>query len=71
MPNWCDNTVTITHADKLKLDVIEAGLSNDKNQELFSVIRPNPNGEWQYDWSVENWGSKWEAAVHDWERPRR
>jgi len=68
MPNWCENTVTITHKDKLKLDVIEAGLSNDKTQELFNVIHPNPSGEWEYEWSVNNWGSKWDASIHDWER---
>ena len=68
MPNWCDNTVTITHEDKLKIDVIEAGLSNEKNKELFNVIYPNPSGEWDYEWSVNNWGSKWDAGVHDWDR---
>jgi hypothetical protein len=68
MPNWCDNTVTITHEDKSKIDIIEAGLSNDKNKELFNVIYPNPSGEWDYEWSVNNWGSKWDAGVHDWGR---
>lgn len=68
MPNWCDNTLTITHPDKTKLDAIESVLSNKDDQGLFNHICPNPNGEWQYEWSVENWGTKWEASIHDWER---
>jgi len=66
MPNWCDNSVTIT-ADKEKIDVIEAALNSDSKQ-LFNAIRPNPSGEWQYEWSVNNWGTKWDASVHDWNR---
>ena len=36
--------------------------------EPFNFLRPNPAGEWQYDWSVNNWGTKWEAGIIDWER---
>ena len=68
MPNWCDNTLTITHPDKSKIDAIETGLSDKTNQALFNTILPNPSGEWDYEWSVNNWGTKWEASVHDWER---
>ena len=46
MPNWCDNTLTITHADKSKIDAIETGLSDKTNQALFNTILPNPSGEW-------------------------
>ena len=69
MPNWCDNTLTITHTDKSKLDAIDVVLSNkDSKDGLFNIIRPNPTGEWDYAWSVDNWGSKWDASIHDWER---
>lgn len=68
MPNWCDNTLTITHPDKSKIDAIESTLSDKTNQALFNTILPNPSGEWDYEWSVNNWGTKWEASVHDWER---
>ena len=68
MPNWCDNTLTITHPNKSKLDTIETALSDKTNQALFNTILPNPSGEWDYEWSVNNWGTKWEASVHDWER---
>lgn len=69
MPNWCDNTLTITHSDKSKLDIIDAVLSNkDSKDGLFNTIRPNPSGDWDYGWSVDNWGSKWDAQVHDYDR---
>ena len=27
----------------------------------FSRIIPSPNNEWDYDWCVANWGTKWDA----------
>jgi hypothetical protein len=69
MPNWCDNTVTITHADKSKIDTIEKVLiDKDSEEGLFSAILPNPSGEWEYDWCVNNWGTKWDANSIDWDR---
>jgi len=67
MPNWCDNAVTISHEDKSQIDAIVAGLEKE-DKEFLNVIRPNPAGEWDYGWSVENWGTKWEAGIIDWNR---
>jgi hypothetical protein len=67
MPNWCDNSVTLCHDNRSKIDALEAALSSDK-QEVFQHLRPNPTGEWDYGWSVENWGTKWDISVTDWER---
>jgi len=73
MPNWCDNSLRLSNEDKTKLDVVETELSK-KNEEgryvaaLFEHFRPNPSGEWQYDWSLNNWGTKWDASIIDWER---
>jgi hypothetical protein len=67
MPNWCENTLTLTHEDVGKIDALEAELMSDAPQ-IFNHLRPNPTGEWQYDWSVDNWGTKWDADLQDWDR---
>lgn len=57
MPNWCSNVLKITHEDKQKLrEVAEAY----KAGKLFEYFVPFPNGEWDYDWCVQNWGTKWD-----------
>jgi hypothetical protein len=67
MPNWCANTLTLTHEDASKIDALEAELNRDDGK-FFEFLRPNPSGQWDYGWSVDNWGTKWEAEVNDWER---
>jgi hypothetical protein len=67
MPNWCDNSLTLTHSDKTKLNELEAELNKEGEAELFAHFRPN-GGEWDYNWCIENWGTKWEARITAWER---
>jgi hypothetical protein len=68
MPNWCDNSLTVRHADKTKLDELESELNKGFSEsQLFRHFRPY-EGEWDYGWCIENWGTKWEARVIDWER---
>jgi len=54
MPNWCDNTLEVSHKDpvvmKRFVDAFKAG-------RLCEEFVPNPNGEWSWDFSVENWGT--------------
>lgn len=69
MPNWCDNSVTITHEDKTKIDAIEASLQTEE-QDWFSAVRPRPEADdedW-YGWNVNNWGTKWSPSVHEFNR---
>lgn len=66
MPNWCDNAVTLRHSDKSKIDALNDVL--EQKGEFFNSVRPNPAGEWQYDWSLTNWGTKWEAGIIDFQR---
>ncbi len=67
MPNWCYNSATFHHSDKNVIDAFEAELKKEDAQPL-NYLRPNPAGEWEYDWSVSNWGTKWDISPQDWER---
>ena len=66
MPNWCDNTLTISNADKTKIDALETELQK-KDAEVLKLLRPY-EGEWDYGWCIENWGTKWEGRVIDYHR---
>ena len=65
MPNWCNNVVTINSDDPEQIKRIEAAVNQGK---LFEEFMPFPNGEWDYGWCVENWGTKWDARVIDYFR---
>lgn len=63
MPNWCQNVANISHENISEVEAIVAELKKDEPQ-LFNSLVPNPSGEWEYDWSVSNWGTKWDASVY-------
>lgn len=65
MPNWCNNVVYISHENPEKLEAIKAELDKGDEAQFFNSLVPNPSGEWNYDWSIENWGTKWDASVHE------
>jgi hypothetical protein len=69
MPNWCTNVATINHGDSALIDSIETELKKEK-PELFQMLRPRPpefEEQW-YSWNVDNWGTKWEANIYNYER---
>jgi hypothetical protein len=71
MPNWCSNVATINHGDKEKIDAIENELNKEKDDvALFQILKPRPADQEEnwYSWNCENWGTKWEASVYDFER---
>ena len=68
MPNWCYNTARLTNEDKTKIDALEAELQKQEDCQPLNHLCPNPDGAWDYAWSVNNWGTKWDISPSDWER---
>lgn len=58
MPNWCSNSLTLTHTDPAMIDKAVAGFTEGKLLETFVPYE----GEWDYDWCVANWGTKWDVG---------
>lgn len=58
MPNWCSNSLTLKHDDPAMIDKAVAGFTEGK---LLETLVPY-EGEWDYDWCVANWGTKWDVG---------
>lgn len=58
MPNWCSNSLTLKHDDPAMIDKAVAGFTDGKLLETFVPYE----GEWDYDWCVSNWGTKWDVG---------
>jgi hypothetical protein len=57
MPNWCFNSVCVTHDDPSKIAELAETFDN---RNMCQHFIPFPKGEWEYEFCVNNWGTKWD-----------
>lgn len=62
MPNWCSNNLEVRSDNPELIKKFSLALDTDG---LFQALKPNPTGNWDYAWSVENWGVKWDVTGED------
>ena len=70
MPNWCSNSATLFHELKEKVDALEQELQKGDEARVLNHLVPCPPEEKEnwYMWNVNNWGTKWDATIYDWQR---
>jgi hypothetical protein len=61
MPNWCNNTLNIRHEDPAMIERARKAFIDGRFLEEFV---PFPNGEWDYNWCVNEWGTKWDVGAN-------
>jgi hypothetical protein len=62
MPNWCDNTLEVSHEDPKMIERLTTAF---KDGRLCEEFIPSPDGVWNYDFSANNWGTKWDVGGDD------
>jgi len=61
MPNWCNNSFSITGNTESIRELWEAAqTANDGEFGLLNAIAPI--GEWDYGKAVDTWGTKWDVT---------
>jgi hypothetical protein len=63
MPNWCYNNVDITAKTEEGKALLYRVSTAEAADGFFELLRPL--GEWDYNRSVENWGTKWDVEPTD------
>jgi len=74
MPNWCNNSLVITHKEKEKLESLyeiikeyDETQEGDERSTFFGKILPVPNESSNQgtsrDFRVNHWGTKWEPNI--------
>lgn len=65
MPNWCNNCCEFSHSDSAEVRKLVDAYNEGK---LFETFVPPPDGEWDYNWCIDNWGTKWDAGGEGWDK---
>ena len=73
MPNWCNNSITITGPAEKILDIWSKAQDPDLDKGLLDAMVPMPaelegttapsDGANWYAWRCENWGTKWDIDL--------
>jgi hypothetical protein len=63
MPNWVRNKLFI-HGPTEKVKQCTLDIATDNEHISFEKIFPRPKdiGDDWYDWSIQNWGTKWDVS---------
>ena len=64
MPNWVVNKVTIS-GDEKSIEKLLAKCKTEESEFSFDGIIRMPNDVDWYSWSIEHWGTKWDACDAD------
>ena len=59
MPNWCMNTLYLTHSDPEQIERAEDALGR---RGFMNEFLPTPPDVDSYTWHIEKWGTKWEPT---------
>ena len=62
MPNWCRNEVIVRSTDYANLKRMLSAAEEGKMLEFLRPYTKDTNYEWDYDWCVNNWGTKWDTG---------
>ncbi len=60
MPNWCMNTLMVSHSDK---SMVQKFVDAYNTGAVCQQFIPMPEGEDWYSWNVSNWGTKWDFGL--------
>ena len=65
MPNWCYNSITISHKDPAMLERFKKASESGILQDFVPCPQELLEGDGWYNWCVENWGTKWDFTCED------